>query len=75
LDALEEGAQPPRVRATSQATSPRMWRTSVAPAVEMWPWRAGSLPDWRTLGSRPREPTSLRGEEKRLRAASRRSAG
>ena len=32
--------------------------------LEIRPWRA-ALPDWRTRGSRPEQPTSRRGEEKR----------
>ncbi len=44
----------PGVRVTFQATSPSICRVSEAPALEMWPWRAGPLPDWRTRGSSPR---------------------
>src|SRR5207248_7936048 len=35
-------------------TSPSMCLVSEGPSLEMWPWRAGVLPDWRTRGSRPR---------------------
>jgi hypothetical protein len=54
LDPPVKARSGPGVRMAAWAastSSPRAWAW---PAREMWPWRAGRVPDWRTRGSRPR---------------------
>src|SRR5437870_5554586 len=44
----------PAVRVSFRATWGSRGRVSEAPAVEVWRWRAGPRPGWRTRGSSPR---------------------
>lgn len=44
------------------AASVNVWQTPLGPRLLIRPQRAGSLPDWRTVGSRPREADKLAGE-------------
>jgi hypothetical protein len=44
----------PGARATTQADSTRAQRAPAHPGLEIEPWRAGVIPDWWTLESRPR---------------------
>ena len=40
--------------AADQAASTSTWRAAAGPSLETRPWRAGMLPDWRTVGCSPR---------------------